>query len=446
MASAPTFFLSYAQGDEEPGNLIERFFYDLERRTARYARIDPRDPGKFLGTYDKRLLQGSDQRSRLGERLKTDKVFVPLLSPLYGTREYCGRELAAFIKRFSQPYVDHSGCLLVKHQENILAILWTKPEIYAGSRDGVVPRLLRNIVWKPSGTNDRQLKAAIERYEKGGMEKCVRARREYYDHLLDAFANRIIAMPELPPATFEPDLEEGDNAFAADWLKAAGGNQPQVEAPSAEPTGPGTLVALYITNLELPLDRRRITFADALVDEDACLTDIPEIRTPEGIRVKGVLAVLSEAAVLEGMQIFQCTGNAKTREQAEQLTEQLAQLTGRNVLIALVIDPDVWRGVPSPASSEVETVAMSDRWAGLVIVPLPDQAQASAGIVADLDRWRAEKHVARAIMMFSPTSSMVAPVRMQIVAEQGRVMKTGVPVVPTSADKPPILSVRNVRR
>src|SRR5208283_673136 len=360
MPTPPTFFFSYAQGDAaEPGNLVARFFYDLELRTARWAGADPRDQNKELGTFDQRLKQGSDWKRKLADRLKTDQVFVLLLSPLYFRRPNCGRELAAFIQRFPKPYVDSDGCLRMQHAENILAIRWMEEKAYAeyGVPNEGVPALLRSVEWKPASGGDTQLDAAITRYQRRGMEGCVSPGRTYYKLLLNAFAHRMKEMPSLNPAAFEPDLENGDNAFTADWLKPRNGGQVQSTTPVVEPMGPGALVATYITNQPLPLDPRPVKFVDNLVDE-ATWPAHPEV--PDVIQMQELLGAVRFAAVLERLQVFQCTCKLETLDAADRLTRQLEVLAGRNVLTALVVDPAVWQGRSvSPVAPAVEAVVLS---------------------------------------------------------------------------------------
>jgi hypothetical protein len=444
MPSPPTFFFSYAQGDaeDEPRNLVARFFSDLERRTALRAAADPRDANANLGTFDQRLKQGSDWKRRLAEALKTSHVFVPLLTPLYFKRPNCGRELAAFIKRFPKPYVDDDGSLRLPHAENILAIRWMDERAYTinGVPDVVVPALLRSVEWKPaSDANDPQLEKAIKRYRRRGMEGCVNPGRAYYHLLLDSFADRMRGMPKLEPADFEPDLENGDDAFTADWLKARSAAVSSA-VPVMEPMGPGALVAIYITNASLPLDPRPVKFVDNLVDETALTALSPGPLLPDGQRIQGMLAAVRFAAVLERLAVFHCACTVDNANAAARLTEQLKLLCERNVITVLVVDPTVWGGFAAPTAAPFEAVVMSDGWAGPVVVPLPEQEKRSKSIVAGFEQWRSTSSSVRPVTMLPPTpAAMIEALRAIVVAERGRVMKAGKLVVAPSGDKLPIL-------
>jgi hypothetical protein len=216
MPSPPTFFLSYARGDAEEGrdNLVTRFFTDLERRLLRLAGLDPRMTR--LGMYDLGLEQSTDWKRQMAAALMTHRAFVTLLSPLYFNRENCGRELAAFLRRYPPPQVDAQGSL--RQADNIMPVRWMGEKAFSlnGVPEAVVPPLLRSIEWRPASRGrDPDLEDAIARYVRRGMEGCVRPGREYYDLLLDSFADRIRSMPDLPPSTEEPDLTNGDNAFTA---------------------------------------------------------------------------------------------------------------------------------------------------------------------------------------------------------------------------------------
>jgi len=307
--------------------------------------------------------------------------------------------------------------------------------------DAAVPPLLRSVEWKPASGTDPQLTAAIKRYRRRGMEGCVSPGRGYYDLLLNAFADRMKEMPPLNPAAFEPDLENGDDAFTAAWLKPQGTGQVQSPTPVAEPMGPGALVMTYITNQPLLLDPRPVKFVDNLVNEASGIDFSPVALLPDAVRIQNLLVAVRLAAALERLQVFHCTSKLDTLDAADRLTRQLEALTGRNVLTALVVDPAVWvGGSASEVAPAVEAVVLSDRWAGPLIIPLPGQEPASKGIITGFEQWHAEKCSLRQFAMLPPTlDAMVEPLRMLLMAERGRVMKTGTPTVPPSSDRPPNL-------
>ena len=91
-----TFFLSYARDDRRSGPPlgIAKFFEDLSGvLRPRLRNVVEGDIG-FLDTRG--IEPGSAWPESLRQALGTAQAFVPVLSPRYFERQYCGKEWAAF--------------------------------------------------------------------------------------------------------------------------------------------------------------------------------------------------------------------------------------------------------------------------------------------------------------------------------------------------------------
>jgi FxsC-like protein len=95
------YFLSYARTDrvKGPSGEIDRFHKDLSAIISqRLPGVDEETCG-FLDTAD--IEPGADWSETLAHALRTARVFIPILSPTYFDRPYCGKEWAAFSQRLS---------------------------------------------------------------------------------------------------------------------------------------------------------------------------------------------------------------------------------------------------------------------------------------------------------------------------------------------------------
>jgi FxsC-like protein len=114
--SAPYFFLAYAHTPEQ--SWVSKLFRDLSaevlERTTRPTTVQV----GFMD--DSGIPLGGDWREEVASALATCKVFVPLYSPRYFTREECGREWHAFAQRI----LDHKARNL-GNPTAIVPALWT---------------------------------------------------------------------------------------------------------------------------------------------------------------------------------------------------------------------------------------------------------------------------------------------------------------------------------
>ncbi|MFA1552597.1 TIR-like protein FxsC [Actinomadura chokoriensis] len=116
----PHFFLSYARSryrPEDSDRWVAKFFNDLCH-----------DIGQATGTLnpgfmDRQIPVGSEWPDQLADALANCRVFVALFSPGYFASDYCGREWAAFLKRY------HAQTAGLNRPSAIIPALWTPLDI-----------------------------------------------------------------------------------------------------------------------------------------------------------------------------------------------------------------------------------------------------------------------------------------------------------------------------
>src|SRR5262245_35136754 len=98
----PYFFFSYACANAEgkADAYVSKFFNDLVFEIGQKAQ--PPVVGE-IGFRDwDTIVTGENWQQKLSNALSTCKVFVPLYSPMYFTREACGKEWCAFTERLAE--------------------------------------------------------------------------------------------------------------------------------------------------------------------------------------------------------------------------------------------------------------------------------------------------------------------------------------------------------
>ncbi|SDC44376.1 hypothetical protein SAMN05444679_10381 [Variovorax sp. CF079] len=376
MAVPPRFFFSHARLDTEmPGRYLLRFFEDLEKTVAAFhAAALP------LGTIDKRVGHGTDWDQFLSSGLMRDKAFIAVLTPYYPTRLNCGKELGVFLLRSPKLGVTDSGELT--GVSNVLPIRWMTQEAYAVNnvKDALIPEILRLVQDGPADDlHDAERTRAIERYRRTGMQNCVSRGRRYYTILLELLALRIREMGELPPAA-DASFDTAKDAFSYDWRLHFNGAPsdpnclpPVPAAPSALAERPGalnSLVAFYITKRAYTVASVRGEFSEHLIAESfsgvAAATDLD---------LAGLFADIRSAAMDEGLNAF----HAAT--QLPSLLAHLASLSSAHVLVAVVIDPDLWPVAPGAYNDGlIDGIVGSQNWRGPVLRPIFDGSSAGANL------------------------------------------------------------------
>lgn len=118
--SRPHFFLSYARSRYRPE--------DSDRWVAKFFKDLCHDIGQATGTLnpgfmDRQIPVGSEWPDQLADALANCRVFLALFSPAYFSSEYCGKEWAAFLKRY------HAQSAGLHRPSAIIPAMWTPMDI-----------------------------------------------------------------------------------------------------------------------------------------------------------------------------------------------------------------------------------------------------------------------------------------------------------------------------
>jgi len=354
-----------------PGQYLDRFFDDLEAKVAQYAAADRKV--NRIGTIDREVRQGADWDRVLSGSLSTDRAFVAIWTPLYFTRENCGKELYAFVLRSRSIGIDVNGALT--DVENVIPIRWLAEEAYCANtqKDSLIPPILRRINDTPAADpGDPDQIAAIQRYRKKGMERCVLT-EPYYQDLLNLFALRIRDLIELPEAT-DISFATVCDAFAHDWRQhfatkgrtpVASASLPGAPVEQVQPRALASVVAFYITNRAFTPDPNTVSFADQLIAEM-----LPGKTGSADPLLTALLTDVRTAGFAEGLTVFHAAANTVGPTSAGQLLDRLTALSKARVLATLIIDPDIWPGTNAdPWATQIEQIIRSSDWVGPVLLP-----------------------------------------------------------------------------
>lgn len=219
MPAAPTFyyFLSYAREDRnrDSGDTITTFHADL----VEAVRVRTNWPYERVGFLETTAIgDGAGWPSELSAGLATCRAFVPVLSPTYFDRAFCGKEWAVFAERL-HAYEAMSGV----NAKLIRPVQLVAPQ-HLGNEPAVVAPVQRTHDQYPPAYNDDGLMQLFKHHRAGA-----------YTRFVDAFAERLIAgveAHELPAATAVPDIHAVESAFQQP------GTQLAATLPEATPSGP----------------------------------------------------------------------------------------------------------------------------------------------------------------------------------------------------------------
>jgi hypothetical protein len=223
----PCFFLSYSQADND-GGYLHNFFELLRIRVSQRARlaINPNEQGAeeklnkvgFCDRYGVKAAQ--DWMEKIATALRRNGVLVCAYSPNFfskvQTKQFCGREVRAFLMRDERIKFPQSKEAWDDFQINgdcrILPVVWDSLD------EDLPPRALRAVTW--SLDKEKISEDINTSYLKKGMRHIVRATglpREgaAYDEILTYLANRIVAIMKEPLAPLDTELNFDDlrNAF-----------------------------------------------------------------------------------------------------------------------------------------------------------------------------------------------------------------------------------------
>lgn len=205
----PWFFMSYARRDddvEERGGDVRSFFEDLRKAVSDLV------PHEESGYLDQHALDAGDHwPSELAIALRTCRTFVPILTPRYFHREFCGKEWNVFEERLKA--LAGPG---QRPPPLIVPVVWLLP-----LEDDEFPswamEMHATISREDVTEGERELVAHYDRY---GLQWVHKRRQSThggaYDTIVRSLAKRIIRVGrehELPPKTEIADLRQVPNRF-----------------------------------------------------------------------------------------------------------------------------------------------------------------------------------------------------------------------------------------
>ena len=432
MPDFPTFFFSHARQDSEmPGKYLIRFFEDLEKKLAQWAGVHLGN--EKLGKIDRRIQHGKDWDKDLSDALSKNRVLVVAITPLYTRRENCGKELGIFLKRSPNLGIDANGALT--GVSNVMLIRWLPEAAYTvnGVRNSEIPSILRLIEDTPADDGgDPELTAAIHRYVKKGMERCVES-QPHYDELLNQFAKTIRDMPALRPSD-KVSFATAPNAFTHDWAHLAPAAGAAYVAPAAPlvPQALSSVVAFHVTRRAFTRGSEPVPFADSLMAEP-----LPTAPAPIDAPLGALLADMRAAGVAEGLTVFHAAAHPVTPVNAASILRRLADLFAARVLTVLVVDPDIWpdnldRGDHNAGA--VDEILRSTDWTGPVLIPSME------GRARNVDRVIAERGLSTRLVVLPPESNArVVALRHAFVSMRGRILRGSADIAP-GAERVPLLT------
>ena len=176
--TGPMFFLSYSRtprvdrdDQSDPDGLVAKFFKDLRGSLVQMSDLPTVESAGFM---DREFRAGHEWPRRLAQALATCKVFVPLYSPRYFTKENCGKEWTAFADRVAEA--------AARRGEQVEAIV---PALWVPVADERLPKVAQSIqYWTPSYSS---------RYAAHGLYRLMKSKYEAeYEDVVFELASRIL--------------------------------------------------------------------------------------------------------------------------------------------------------------------------------------------------------------------------------------------------------------
>jgi FxsC-like protein len=207
------FFLSYAREDrkDDPNSSIVRFFEDLSA-AVRMRTNWPVDRVGFLET--EAIGSGGLWPKQLSHHVANCRAFVPVLSPTYFDRQFCGKEWGVFARRL-ESYAKTTGGD---------AALIQPVQLVGRHHLGGAPSPVRDV--------QRTDESFPVEYEAQGLVSLVSLNEnaDAYARFVAAFADRLVSVVShhvLPPSPQPPDILTAPNAFIA----GAAAPEPELSGP-----------------------------------------------------------------------------------------------------------------------------------------------------------------------------------------------------------------------
>jgi FxsC-like protein len=204
--SKPLFFFSYAHLNAV-GGYLGRFINHLRKEIVQLQAIHPDEVAFFDRTEIK---PGDDWPADITGALQGAKVFVPVYSPWYFSRELCGKEWQVFLDRH-QAY--RNGASNAPKIPPILPILWVPFDPQLDPLPAVAQDI--DFLFKDKDDNFDRI------YAEHGLLQLARLteHRDTYFKFLRKFAQRLVELgrsPAVPPLAKFPTLRAVPNAFLPD--------------------------------------------------------------------------------------------------------------------------------------------------------------------------------------------------------------------------------------
>jgi FxsC-like protein len=188
-ASAPLFFLSYALGPDD--GYVRKLYDDLTREVRRRGFVS--EPVGFFGASKR---ENAAWQQAAAEALASCRVFVPIYSPRYFDSETCGRQWAAFARRFDSGD-DFAAA--------VLPVQWV-PAL-------ALPPVAQHVPVPTAPLGDI--------YAERGLYGIIRTRRfeDEYEIFLAKLTDRVLdaARRSPPPPATPVRLDEVESAFPTEW-------------------------------------------------------------------------------------------------------------------------------------------------------------------------------------------------------------------------------------
>src|SRR6185436_137169 len=195
------FVLSYARldRDEDKHDCIRTFYQDLIRELRMQKGLPEGNIGFFDGSD---IEPGEAWSEQLVDALCTSRAFIPVYSPTYFTKEYCGKEWAIFRSRLGS-YAEHSTEAI--NLPLIFPVLLLAPD-----QIGALPQAAVDIQYMhddfPSVYGEEGLRYMMR----------LSGYKDDYERFLTKFARKLIRATDthhLPPTTNALHIQQVENAF-----------------------------------------------------------------------------------------------------------------------------------------------------------------------------------------------------------------------------------------
>jgi FxsC-like protein len=217
----PLFFFSYARDDSANSDKVKKFFDELLQEVRKRGGFGA-DAG-FIHATD--IKTGDPWPESLAQALRLAKVFVCLTTPTYVQKEFCGKELQAFLERWQSYRATLQNPLA--HPSALLPVVW-------------IP--LRGTIPEPLASYQLHDNSLPEEYRQEGLEYLMRlnTKRDQYEEFLIRFADKIIA------AVNENALPELQSLRAFDAIQSALHATAPGAGPASVQEGAGPKSARFI--------------------------------------------------------------------------------------------------------------------------------------------------------------------------------------------------------